>query len=530
MAFKSIRWRLQIWYGMIFAILLSAFGITAFQLEKNRRFRKIDGELQLRVNALMPSLRGVLDRRGPEFRGPPPDGPDQRPFLRGPEGREREEGGVPFRERPPGPGPGGRGPAWRGGQGGPPPEFALSQVRASLFDVEDTNGFYYVIWRRGESELARSTNAPADLPRPAVLPPVAAPIFKTRARYREAIASTPPGHVITVGRTISGDMADLRRLALVLAAVGTGALLLGLAGGWWIATKAIQPIEQISTTALKISSGDLSQRIQTDDTETELGRLASVLNSTFARLEASFAQQGRFTSDAAHELRTPLTVMLTQTQSALARERPAPEYRESLESCQRAAQRMRKLLDSLLELARLDAGQEQMKRIPFDLAEVARRVAQELEPLASEKDISIQSHLPPLVINGDPERFDQVLTNLLSNAIYYNKQGGEIRLSGIDREMEIELSVIDTGPGIAPGDLPHIFGRFYRADQSRSGRSGRTGLGLAICKAIVEAHSGSISVTSAPGEGSSFTIHLPKAPGSQAPGPNAPAQSAAASA
>src|SRR5205823_12651972 len=122
------------------------------------------------------------------------------------------------------------------------------------------------------------------------------------------------------------------------------------------ASRAIRPIDEISGTALKIAGGDLSQRIDAADTGSELGRLASVLNSTFARLEAAFAHQARFTSDASHELRTPLSVILSQTQTALSRERSEPEYREALEACQRAANRMRRLTESLLELARLDAG------------------------------------------------------------------------------------------------------------------------------------------------------------------------------
>src|SRR5204862_5783999 len=129
--------------------------------------------------------------------------------------------------------------------------------------------------------------------------------------------------------------------------IGGCILLVGLAGGWWLATGAIRPIEGISATAAKISAGDLSQRIDVAETESELGRLAGVLNSTFARLETAFAQQQQFTSDAAHELRTPVSVILTQTQAALARERPAAEYREIIEACQRAAQRMRRLIESL---------------------------------------------------------------------------------------------------------------------------------------------------------------------------------------
>ncbi|HEX5398329.1 MAG TPA: histidine kinase dimerization/phospho-acceptor domain-containing protein, partial [Verrucomicrobiae bacterium] len=139
---------------------------------------------------------------------------------------------------------------------------------------------------------------------------------------------------------------------------GFGAIILvfGLAGGGWFVSRAMRPIENISSAATKISAGDLSQRINLAETESELGQLAAVLNSTFARLDAAFAQQKQFASDAAHELRTPVSVILTQTQTALTRERAAAEYRETVEACQRAAQRMRKLIRALLELARLDAG------------------------------------------------------------------------------------------------------------------------------------------------------------------------------
>jgi signal transduction histidine kinase len=145
--------------------------------------------------------------------------------------------------------------------------------------------------------------------------------------FRETFIITPPGEIILVGRSIATELNDLQHVAWTLAAVGGGVLLLGLAGGWWIASRALRPVQDISAAAVKISAGDLSQRIATADTESELGQLSNVLNSTFARLEAAFAQQQQFTSDAAHELRTPVAVLLTQTQSTLNRERSAPEYR-----------------------------------------------------------------------------------------------------------------------------------------------------------------------------------------------------------
>ena len=251
------------------------------------------------------------------------------------------------------------------------------------------------------------------------------------------------------------------------------------------------------------------QRINAADTDSELGRLAGVLNSTFARLEAAFTQQARFTSDASHELRTPVSVILTQTQTALSRERAGSEYREALEACQRAARRMRALTESLLELARLDAGQEPMKRESFDLPRVARECVEMVRPLAAERGIQLHCEILPLECLGDAGRISQVVTNLLTNAIHFNRDQGEVRLSARAEGGAVYLTVADTGQGIPAEDLPHLFERFYRADKSRSRIQGHNGLGLAICKAIIDAHGGSIEVASQPGSGSTFTVRLP---------------------
>jgi signal transduction histidine kinase len=171
---------------------------------------------------------------------------------------------------------------------------------------------------------------------------------------------------------------------------------------------------------------------------------------------------------------------------------------------------MRRLLESLLELARLDAGQEPMRQQRFDLALTVRECVEHLQPLARERQIKIQNDLPALECTGDPERLAQVLTNLLTNAIHYNKDGGEVRISAQTQNGSAFVIVADTGVGISAGDLPHVFERFYRADKSRSGAAGRNGLGLSISKAIIAAHGGNIEVTSQPGAGTTFTVRLPR--------------------
>jgi signal transduction histidine kinase len=530
MIFKSIRWRLQIWYGLILTVVLAGFGFTSYQLERGRQFRRIDEELQRRVGVLATVMRQPPGLRRP---GGPPEGrergpgepPIGRPPLRGDQLLPQGPFGEDRERRAPSRPDGGLFPDPRGGpdsgpQSRPPPDFRLPSQFAPLFDESDTNSFYYILWSRDGNQLAGSANLPAAVPRPLHTPPPAETSGlpnprpypqppRTRGTFREAFIVTPPGEVILAGRSIAPELRDLRLAAWRLAAVGGGVLLLGLAGGWWIATRAIRPIEGISATATKIAGGDLSQRISAADTENELGWLASVLNSTFARLEAAFAQQGRFTADAAHELRTPVSVILTQTQATLARERDAAEYRETVEACQRAAQRMRRLTESLLELARLDAGQETMKRGRFDLANTVRDCVELVRPLADERCITIHCDFAALECEGDSERLAQVVTNLLGNAVQYNKDRGGIRVAAEHRDGTVVLTITDTGHGIPADDLPHVFERFFRADKSRTVSSGHAGLGLAISKAIVEAHGGTIEVSSQLGVGTAFAIRLP---------------------
>ena len=393
---------------------------------------------------------------------------------------------------------------------------------AHFFDANDSNNFYYAINSlRDHKQIASSTNVPnppfnisiatesVESANAFSEPPakLTAPTVRTIGNYREIDHLLPSGDIIYVGCSIVPELTELHHTALKLAGVGIIILFLGLAGGWWLVVRAIRPIADISATAVKISAGDMSQRINVAEAESELGQLASVLNATFARLEAAFAQQQQFTADAAHELRTPVSVMLTQTQTALNRERSAAEYRETLEVCQRATQRMRKLIESLLELARLDAGQEQMKRMKFDLSQTAWDCVELVRPLAAERGVKIHCDLPAVDGYGDAERLSQVITNLLANAVQHNKANGEVRISAKLQGSMILLAVSDTGPGIASADLPHVFERFYRADQSRS--SGQAGLGLAISRAIVQAHGGTIEVLSKPGAGTTFTVVLP---------------------
>ncbi len=510
--FKSIKWRLQLWYGLILVVVLAGFGITAYQLERNRQFRQVDGELHRRIRVLANALHSPPRRDENQNRLPADQPPPRRPDFNG----------ELFDGSPPGQFPDGGPPMWRRNR--PVAEFHLPEQDAHFFDASDPHGFYFIITSRENKEIARSTNQPDGV----VTAEATGRYYAGQINrvdnlagnayhpshsvdfdnYREAGDRLPSGEMIWVGCSILPELKELHRTAVNLFAVGGLVLLVGIAGGGWLVSRAIKPINEISATAVKISAGDLSQRINVAEAESELGQLAAVLNSTFARLETAFAQQKQFAADAAHELRTPVSVILTQTQTALNRERDANSYRQTIEACQRAAQRMRRLIESLLELARFDAGQEILKRQRVDLSQTIADSLELVQPLAAERGVKIIADLPALAITGDAGRLAQVVTNLLTNAIQYNHPGGEARVTLAAHDGLAVLAIADTGQGIAPDDLPRVFERFYRADASRTG-AGNAGLGLAICQAIIAAHGGTIEVASKANVGTTFTVRLP---------------------
>jgi len=498
MFFRSIRWRLQLWLAFLLVSVLSGFGVTIYQLQRVSQLRQIDEELERRVAVLSGAVRG----------GPPKPGFAPAPFERGPGHRDLDKDSQhppPPRGRP-------EPPPFRGERKGPlgPRDFPISEEISSLFDQSSASAFYFTVWSRDSAMFKRSSNAPSNVPLPQRLDNTDTRTYaRTRDGYREAFHFTELADCVLAGRSISTHLDAMRRFKFWLLAAGSTVLAFGLGGGWWLTSRAMRPVDDISVAASRISEGNLSERINVADTDSELGRLASVLNSTFARLEAAFAQQTQFTADASHELRTPLAVIISEAQTTLARERGAAEYRESIAVCLDAAQQMKRLAESLLQLARFDAGQEPIRRSAVDLAENVRVGVGRIGPLAKERDIKIHCALGPARTFGDTDRLDQLITNLLTNAIHYNKPNGEIHVSTRSENGGAVLTVTDSGQGIAAEDVPYVFERFYRADKSRSRAEGRSGLGLAICKAIVDSHGGTIEASSELGAGTTITVRLP---------------------
>ncbi len=536
MIIKSIKWRLLLWMACFLTLILAGLGIAVYEIHLTKLIGQFDEELRqriVRIGTVLHAPPFPIDMDQPpllsEQSGNPPPPIDQSfgeppdshlpppELVFGP--RDDSDMALHAREFEEPPDEQGKPPIERRvGRLPEAPSFEESGVRVaqlvnslqSLFNETNTGGFYYIVWRRmNNTPLVQSTNAPADVIRPKPAHKDTGTYMRNRGSFREAYHATERGDCILIGRSMAPEYANAQRFAGWLGLGGLVVVAMILTGSWWLLVRALMPVEKISAAALKISSGDLSQRISVAETESELGKLAVVLNSTFERLETAFAQQKQFTSDASHELRTPIAVLISETQTMLSRDRRPDEYRESMSVCLETAQKMRRLTESLLELARLDAGQDKLRMERNNLPAVVLECVEFVRPLATERNVHIHCDLKPVEAVCDASRMAQVVINLLTNAIKYNKEGGSIHISTSANDGTAILTVADTGLGIASHDLPRVFERFYRADKSRS--TGGNGLGLSICKAIVSAHGGTIDVASEENKGTTFTVVLSNA-------------------
>lgn len=319
--------------------------------------------------------------------------------------------------------------------------------------------------------------------------------------------------VLQVARSEQSVEVALDRLLLLMGLAIPLTLVLAVAGGLFLASRALGPIDRITRTAARIGAEDLSRRLALPASPDEIGRLAATFDRMLNRLEEAFARQRRFTADASHELRTPLALLTSRAEVALDRQRTPAEYREVLAGIRDDAARMAQLLGELLTLARADRGREQLAREPVALADLVTDTLAALEPLAVERAVVLEADtLIPCIVMGDQTRLTQLLINLVDNALKYTPAGGRVTV-GLARGEDVGTIVIaDTGIGIAPEHLPYLFERFYRVDAARSRADGGAGLGLAIADWIARAHNGKIVVTSQVGVGSIFSVHLPLAP------------------
>ena len=326
---------------------------------------------------------------------------------------------------------------------------------------------------------------------------------------------TGPG---SSGQVILGSPADPygleSRLLFTLVAGSLVTLIIALLGGFWLADRAMRPVHTITQAARTIGETDLSRRLNMKGKD-ELGELATTFDGMLARLQAAFERQRQFVADASHELRTPLTIVNLETSRTLASPHKPEDYRQALAVIHSENEFMTSLVNDLLMLARMDAGQAVLEKLPVDLSDVVLETMERLAPLAARNTVQLEAgDLPEAHMLGDRQLLIQMVSNLVDNGIKY--------AAGDDKKISIEtgttgetvwVRVSDNGPGISAQHLPHLFDRFYRIDQSRTrgevdstGKKSPTGsgLGLSIVQWIAQSHGGEVKVESQPGVGTTF--------------------------
>jgi two-component system OmpR family sensor kinase len=519
--FRSLRWRIQAWYAAILILSLCAFGTMLYWESSRAVWREMDGDLIGGVRALESVLR--MPPPPPPFRNPGPQGPREEPPPRRPEFSDGEAGGAP-NPRPMLPPP----PQFPPHEGNdprhpprdrPPPhmmDWSLFDRVAPLRVVRPDRNNYRIVWSMDSTVIHQVTSGGA-LP---TWEDVRANLrgmregnvlIRQRGTLREAFLVGPRNSmVLGVGVDVRPELDRSNRLLGLL--IGSGILVcgLGLAGGAWSLQRTLRPMRAMQETASTIRADNLSQRLNAQSIDSELADFAASINSMLDRVEAGFDQQRQFAADASHELRTPLAILLSSTELALSRDRTPEAYRAELEKCQRAAQRMKSLVEALLALSRMDASSQTLAMEPVVMDQLCREQLELHQELATQHQVSIASHLESCVLTGHAGVLERMVANLLLNSILYNREGGSIQTSLRSLGNSVVLEICDTGIGIPKEEIPNLFQRFYRVDKARSRRTGGSGLGLAICDLVVQLHHGKIDVESQVGVGSTFRITLPK--------------------
>lgn len=320
-----------------------------------------------------------------------------------------------------------------------------------------------------------------------------------------------PGWRVDIALDRTHEEAFLRRYQKQLFLVLAMALLVCIAGGLLIAWRELRPLREISATARIISASTLDQRLNAEPLARELAELAMTFNGMLDRLEDSFARLSQFSGDIAHELRTPINNLRGEIEVSLGRPRTDAEYRDVLGSCLEECGRLSQMVESLLFLARAEQPQALLKLDDLSLPSELETLRAFYEAAAEEAGVTLAVESPPnLTLRADRSLFQRALGNLLTNALAHTPRGGHVTLKAASHANSVVIDVIDTGCGIEPEHLPHVFDRLYRADTARTSRQG-AGLGLAIVRSILELHSGNVTMTSHIGEGTTIRTQWPAA-------------------
>ncbi|MBI5888116.1 MAG: sensor histidine kinase N-terminal domain-containing protein [Deltaproteobacteria bacterium] len=301
-------------------------------------------------------------------------------------------------------------------------------------------------------------------------------------------------------------MSSFRNFALVMF---PAVFLICAVGVFFITDLAMKSLKVFSVKINQITEESLSERVETDSVAAELKPLAASFNGMLSKLEGSFLRQRQFLSDASHELRTPTTIIKSFCDVTLGRDRAGEEYKEAIKKIGETVNRMCDIINRILVVSRFDSKTVELKPVRVDIKDVMKDVLRLMESAANNKGVQIDLQGPNLSIRGDREGLTEVFTNIIENAVKYNRQNGNVDITIGEDAGTAVISVADTGIGIPDDELEKIFDRFYRVDASR-GQTVGSGLGLSIVRTIVEAHGGRIEVKSEQGKGSLFQVFLPK--------------------
>ncbi len=456
---QSIRWRLALWHTLALAVVLSGFAAAVYALLAHALFQQADRTLQSAFRQLEQDPRLAAD-------------------------------------------PGDR-------------------LRYWVEEFKDHENLFCVVYGPDGGVVERTRELAADsVPPPPGLPErprtrdVALPAIGRQRVLEGRVRVGGNDHAVLLMTPLKEVDHELDELLTVLLTAGPLAAVFSGVLGYVLARQALTPVDQIRTQTEAVTAERLHHRLPVANPHDELGRLAQTINAMIGRLERSFAETRRFTADASHELRTPLTVIRTEAEVALGKPLSFADTQALLGSILEECNRLTRLTDQLLALARQDAGLVPPRRGPVRFGDLARDAAETLRSFAEAKGVALNETSGPAdgaVVLGDPDLLRQVLVNLIDNAIKYTPAGGSVDVAVAADRNAVTARVQDTGEGISDEHLPHVFDRFYRVDKARSRAEGGTGLGLSIARSLVEAHGGTVELASVPGEGTMVTVTLPRA-------------------
>jgi heavy metal sensor kinase len=489
---QSIRVKLTFWYTLIVGATLFGFGAASYFFTQEKLFASLDYSLRNEVvwlkNFIEPQAKKVkLKRRRIKVTPPAAEkksGDKKAPLENTVEVVEADS--AAFDE------------IWNQIY-----EHTLLSPKKQIIQIRDRNDeILYRSYSLGKEEIFFE-----DIPYNTIK---LVTIYNAKGQPLRLAVTQSPVAKIYVAYPESEVFEVLSNLFSLFIIMVPASLLISVLGGFFLAKASLQPVDVITQTARDITAQNLDQRIPHKGVNDELGRLTSTFNDMIGRLQHSFDQIQQFSIDASHELRTPLTIMRGEIEMALRTQQTSDDYRLVLSSTLDEIMRMSSIIDNLLTLAKADVGACTLNLETLSLSTIVKELYEDGAILAEPKNICvILQRLDDITMLGDDVRLHQMLLNIVSNAVKYTPEDGEVRLSLTHDDGFAIIQVADTGIGIPPDHLEKIFDRFYRVDKGRSREMGGTGLGLSIAKWAAEAHGGEILVESTPAVGSTFTVMLP---------------------